>query len=566
MNNVIAPLVSFIEEVYGLSELKTEELNEILLDYNLLSAIDQRSLCGETKAIFHIKRLEQKNYNEKLLKESKLLIDIEKEKNIKIIFYKGIFLAADLYRIPEYRRTSDIDIMVSQDDYKILKEALIENGYTKKPELFTEFYLSEVSDEASEFTIDRIHEIFFSQTGVIIEVHPTYSIDLVRDELVLRSIFINAVKKDLLGCKPTMLDLHDTIIQMMVHFSDHFFYDSIQADICIGHGQAEMLLSNILDIALCIDKYKHEICWTALYERIKELDHSSGIWFTVMVFDRIYHGVMCRKFISKFESYKRAYKFLITEDIICYTPLNKLVKTNFDDYMDMVYNTTEGRMFSAYKTSSVPVPTEDKIRFHQINFNEIIKNKDNTEGTGKKSGGEGRIGFTYTKEHFNIHIEMRDDRFLHLDKSKIQMLFYSLFLGSTRRDLYGHYAYRHQLRVAGNGIPFRNIDINADDVGIVSEANGYTVTYFKNVSSEIVPLPYAEFNAIDDRYIFTICLDMGNYNFDLSGNTGASLLFSQNITLVYVREDGVGVTLDSETGIKHSGFDNLRYLDKIKFE
>lgn len=201
-------------------------------------------------------QLKQKyKYNVFCLAINEFLTECNKY-NLKPVFMKGIFLAADLYDKIEKRLSHDIDLLIKLEEFKMYYRILKQLGY---------LYGHDCEDGLGEYEsnykeLQKQHLVYvkdINQTKVCIEIH----IAIINTATLFQNAsdeFINtAIQKEYLGLKPYVLDIEHNLIQLAVHFYKHLTLSYFQN--MLFKREHSVNLNNLHDIALFQHKYKNEI-------------------------------------------------------------------------------------------------------------------------------------------------------------------------------------------------------------------------------------------------------------------------------------------------------------------
>lgn len=190
------------------------------------------------------------------------LIDFCGEKNIRLVFLKGIFLAADLYEQIEDRQSKDIDCLIPIDRFPEVHKFLVVQG----------FECENVSNEALENdayleVVKGCHAVYNKserKASITIEVHCsiTNSGNAFEEH---SEVFLNhSYRKRELGLDPYVLMPEYNLIYLMLHFMKHLPMHYLQY--LLFGKKIELNLQNLLDMALLIEKYKDKIQWSVVLQ------------------------------------------------------------------------------------------------------------------------------------------------------------------------------------------------------------------------------------------------------------------------------------------------------------
>ena len=220
------------------------------------------------------------------------LLDVFKKNSIKVVNFKGLTLAYDIYSDIHSRKSRDIDILVSVKDLKKILEIFDDCGYlvektNKKPKDMINEYLVEKKNQLSN--IKHIKPVYKIINGISlhIDIHLNPNKNMEKKENV-KSLFENAVKIEIKNRLLYVLEIHDRIINLSGHFKEHLDSkinkfldrDSI-TQIFINFGQLH-------DIALLIGKYCSQINWKYLRKRSEELGQLVYVAFSLKLILSIY--------------------------------------------------------------------------------------------------------------------------------------------------------------------------------------------------------------------------------------------------------------------------------------
>lgn len=94
----------------------TDDITSVLVNLNLYNQ-------------FSFDKILNKLVNNSYVKEMAFLNQIAANNNIKISFFIGLFEAYDLYDDPQFRSSSDLDLLVSRKDALNFINICLNNGY-----------------------------------------------------------------------------------------------------------------------------------------------------------------------------------------------------------------------------------------------------------------------------------------------------------------------------------------------------------------------------------------------------------------------------------------------------
>lgn len=170
-----------------------------------------------------------------------ILLGLLKKKEISVIVLKG-FILKEFYPRPEFRTMSDLDILIHKEDYSIVKEFLIQIGYTCKK------------------TKHPVHITFYCNNSPVIEVHlclvnKNYYIGDIEE--FENSIWKNSKETSVDNLKLRTLGDEDFLIHICIHMAVHAK--------CSGFG-----LRQLYDLALFTKNNYESIDWLKFKDRINK--------------------------------------------------------------------------------------------------------------------------------------------------------------------------------------------------------------------------------------------------------------------------------------------------------
>ncbi|HEY9060604.1 MAG TPA: nucleotidyltransferase family protein [Pseudobacteroides sp.] len=282
-----------------LNDIKRLELGTLLLD-----TVKQMDETLYLKS--NIRILAQKNKNCIFEEEIYKIADAAEAAGIKAVFIKGLLLADDLYEKPEIRQSVDVDLLIEAHNMapflKIL-ESLSYKPFDKK-----EGYQPWSFIEENIHTYkDKKHEEFYKEAdfkgrkvGVLLELHMHILqpgiIKTNTSQLIERAVLRN--KK---GHNIWLLEMHDNVLLLFLHFYEHFIISF--NNYCCSIETERTNIQSFHDIALLLDKYGSIISWDVMFERIKALKGCINLALAIHLFSGIYPGRVPDGFLKKLVSH-----------------------------------------------------------------------------------------------------------------------------------------------------------------------------------------------------------------------------------------------------------------------
>lgn len=245
----------------------------------------------------------QKMFNEVIISESKKLIKSTKKSGIKIIFLKGLFLAADLYQPIEMRVFSDIDLLVDSKNLNKVLDILGKLGYVD------EDFECVTSKKVNEY-LQTHHLIPFRKEGkfnnkkykVEVEVHiqPFHS-RLDYKKIKIQEIDNLAVRQRLLDIDVLLLEHNVRLMHLLKHFTRHYVDDYFIL-FSEGRGKPFLPIRCLHDIVLFINKYADIIDWEVILNKSIEWDICVDMLFPIKILNDIYGEVVPLCFVENLEN------------------------------------------------------------------------------------------------------------------------------------------------------------------------------------------------------------------------------------------------------------------------
>lgn len=225
---------------------------------------------------------------------TELLRECEKKK-LNPIFFKGIFLAADLYEKIERRIANDIDIIISVEAFREYNDILEGLGYAH--EFFCEendyygYYLEEVKQKHLGYIKEVGNEI------VHVEVHTTVINPASLFDNTTAEFIENAFKKELLGLCPYVLGTEYNLIALSMHFFKHLPLTYFQN--LLFNRPFNINMCNIHDIALLVNKYQNDIEWGKVLDIARRMNVIKYLLFVATFVNNIYGELFETNFLKR---------------------------------------------------------------------------------------------------------------------------------------------------------------------------------------------------------------------------------------------------------------------------
>lgn len=251
---------NLIEYIIGDKEIEKE-------DFSIFSQLGvDRIIHEEFRRIYpeafigkRLETLKQKNINYNIFKNMKDIICLFNEYNIDYSILKGIPLAKQVYKSPEVRRTSDIDILVNKKDLIKIIRILSEIGYV---DINNEIVKIEEVERFLSSCFAGVHFAPLFKNGIAIEIHvnlinkESFGFELEENEI--KSILNSYLEVTVDDFNVRILNNEDNILFLSLHFLKHLF-EPLLSSFIYGNATIGANLNLLYDIALFFCKYKDEI-------------------------------------------------------------------------------------------------------------------------------------------------------------------------------------------------------------------------------------------------------------------------------------------------------------------
>ncbi len=220
-----------------------------------------------------------------------VLFSIAKQRGIKLVYCKG-FLLSDMYDTPEERIFSDIDLLVSNEQLPPMLEVLGALGYIHTasgkpvtPELATLVGASPMLIELGEMVrpIQHVH----SRIKIRLDLHVSLFIKEVQRGLTdAHQMIDHAVQGDIAGHQVWLLEIHDQLIHLLVHYCIHHTYVGFVRTLQGRQYYSE--INRLFEIALFLEKYNSRIDWNTFIAYTLSYQVPQEVLFTLRLIDRIF--------------------------------------------------------------------------------------------------------------------------------------------------------------------------------------------------------------------------------------------------------------------------------------
>ncbi|WP_106767834.1 nucleotidyltransferase family protein [Paenibacillus faecalis] len=313
----------------SIAALKVMELNSDLFNYLNKHSVDSNDLLNNIKRFGverilkdYIKKIDPEEYkqilkdmkqkrkiNKHFIDELNQLTNICEKRGQKLIHFKGITLAADLYHPIETRRFGDMDVLVDSDKLEEVLEIFNELGYkyaeTQQSVSLNGYYIPVLEMLTSVCHIPEVYRTRqWNQQSYNIhcDIHVRIFNDSVSEWEYIKEVIDRAEKTEVLGNYHWLLEKHDRLIQLLCHFTKEHV-DTTLKQLFEGRAIRDIRLSWLHETALFINKYSEELDWDVIIDRCLKWNKIWELLFGVLFLNRIYSDVINDSLIGKIKSH-----------------------------------------------------------------------------------------------------------------------------------------------------------------------------------------------------------------------------------------------------------------------
>ena len=291
-------------------------LQPILLEE--LKALDKEEYARSCKQLE-----KQRVFNAFLEVELNEITERFREKRIKVIHLKGLFLALGLYRPLEARLFNDIDILVAASDLEAALDLVGGLGY--RPDAEADYLSDKAAFLERWWDIGHVKRCSWNdkELTVRLELHFTlFQPDMVGTGFKVDEIFDRAVEVAFGRYNVWTLHLYDELLYLLMHFNKHFtehfnrlvfLHFSNRNHLTEEHarkltqeyrGKADGWLSRTYEITRLIDKYRASLDWNAIADRAEQWNVAVPVAVTLQIVSSIYPGRIPQELIDRLGRHK----------------------------------------------------------------------------------------------------------------------------------------------------------------------------------------------------------------------------------------------------------------------
>ncbi len=227
--------------LHGVGPLIYYNLNKI----NLNGKIIPQEIILKLKTYYY----ETLVRNMQFWKELQQILNALEQSKIKAIPIKGIILAETLYRNIGLRPMIDIDLLIQESDLSIFEKVIIELGYKKELEGYTENHWREYYHH---FVFKRENAAHFP---LQLEIHWDLSVPRPNKILFLK-LWQRTKQETIDGVKISLLSPEDTLLCLALHLRRH---------------TRSLILRHICDIYELLKQHESNFDWNYVIAEVDEI-------------------------------------------------------------------------------------------------------------------------------------------------------------------------------------------------------------------------------------------------------------------------------------------------------
>ena len=221
--------------------------------------------------------------NLKQTKELTRILELFSENDIEAIPYKGVVLAHEAYGSVGARVFSDIDLMVSEKDLKLITEILKKEHYIHKNKM-APIFMKHFIKQNCEFNFE-----YFENGNRIFHIEPHWRIGqkMLQLDIGLEDLRPLIIEKQLFNVPMKLFTPEGMLLSTCLH---HF-------------GKEQWLrLKHICDIACIIQRFNADINWKVLLELSRTLKVENILLFGIQLTKRFFPIDLPNEIIKELQS------------------------------------------------------------------------------------------------------------------------------------------------------------------------------------------------------------------------------------------------------------------------
>jgi len=306
--NASTKLIDFLHEHSDDKDIFLHNVEKYGVGHLLYHELESMHYPGYADMLgYYACKMQNKIFRDEIVKLSKMFA----EKEIKIIFLKGLPLAQDVYSDPDLRKSSDIDVFVDYSDMATIVDLLSKEGYldarTGKPVIYDD--ISKYVERKNIDTMLHLNPVYknVDEDGMdyilTLELHISIFPFLENKLGIMAGIIKESVVQDFYGSSIYVLEVHDRLIHLLTHLVKDYFKTGLDSAYMNNKesGMEYFDLRLLHDIALIIEKYGRNLDWNLFLDKVSTYKKSMEVFLACRLVEYIYGRCFTSEVLGKLE-------------------------------------------------------------------------------------------------------------------------------------------------------------------------------------------------------------------------------------------------------------------------
>lgn len=294
---------------------------------------------SEVVEIGRIAGQSQKLRTRSLLKHAKNLFSELSNSGRRFMLFRGLLLATTVYQEPHWRNFEDIDLLVEEDGIEPIDRVLKDLGYVQGNFDPRTNSISPYSKQELEFwKQDRQHLGSYLlptndpfTAAVKIDVHFKLTNRCDSFEIHSKDLLPFSRQETVLGSPVEAINITDLLIMLCVHVHSHskWLYEI--------RDHNDLHLSRLTDIFEVVNKYRSEINWDLLVNRVNKFNINFPVALGLFWAAKVYSQFFPEEVLNalKPDNFSQKEKEIVLRD----SPLeNKVIGNWQNDFLDRLFD------------------------------------------------------------------------------------------------------------------------------------------------------------------------------------------------------------------------------------
>lgn len=188
--------------------------------------------------------------------------DLEQE-GITAIPYKGVMLSKRFYNDFITRETCDIDFLIKKEDFNRVRAFFIDRGYQSDY-----YYNPDYEDVLLDTSVEYVFYKIIGQVLIKVELHWDVIHKMQDVRFNSRELFAATERHGILKNNLQVLNLNNELLVLLIHHGINDIWRSLR---------------HVIDLAMFVEIYEHDINWTGLRQKLinSRIERASLIGFSL---------------------------------------------------------------------------------------------------------------------------------------------------------------------------------------------------------------------------------------------------------------------------------------------